>query len=194
MNRKPRIILYRRKREGKTDYRQRLRLIKSGKPRLTVRMTNKHVIAQVIEFHPDGDKIIAGASTSELKKYGWKANTRNLPASYLAGLLCGVKAKHAKVTEAITDLGLNKSVTGGALYAALKGAVDAGLEIPYSEEIMPPEDRITGKHISDYAKLLSKDKAKYEKQFSKYIKRNIKPEEISKEFESTKAKILKEKR
>lgn len=193
MNRKPKVVNYRRKREGKTDYRLRLRLIASGKPRLTIRRTDKHIIVQVIEFHPDGDKVIAGASTHDLSKYGWKSHTKNLPASYLAGLLCGTKAKHLKVTEAITDLGLNKSIKGGILYAALKGAVDAGLKVPYSKEIVPTEDRITGKHIAEYAKLLSKDKAKYAKQFSKYIKSNIKPEEINKDFENTKSKILKEK-
>ncbi|MFH0752184.1 MAG: 50S ribosomal protein L18 [archaeon] len=193
MKGKPKIIQYRRKREGKTDYRLRLKLVASEKPRLTIRRTNKHMIVQIIQFHPDGDKILAGAAATELKKYGWKAHTKNLPAAYLVGLLCGVKAKKAKVKEAITDLGLNKSSKGGVLYAALKGAIDAGLDIHHSEEILPPKDRLTGKHIADYAKAISSDKAKYEKQFSKYIKANVKPEEIEKQFETTKSKILKEK-
>lgn len=188
MKGKPKVIGYRRKREGKTDYKQRLKLVASGKPRLAIRRTGKHIITQLIEFHPDGDRILTTATSKELAKYGWKTHARNLPAAYLTGLLCG---KKAKVKEAIADIGLNKSHRGGVLYAALKGALDAGLKIPHNEEALPTEERLTGKHIEKYAKSI--DKAKYGKQFSKYIKTNAKPEEIQKQFEAAKAKILKEK-
>lgn len=188
MKGKPKIVQFRRKREGKTDYNQRLRLVASGKPRLTIRRTSKHIIVQIIEFHPDGDKVLTTATSKQLAKYGWKTHTRNMPAAYLTGLLCGTKAK---TKEAITDIGLNKSQKGGVLYAALKGALDTGLKIPHNKEALPTEERITGKHIEEYAKNI--DKAKYDKQFSKYIKTKVKPEEIQKQFEAVKAKILKEK-
>lgn len=191
MKGRPKVIQHRRKREGKTDYRLRLKLAKSGKPRLVIRRTGKNIVVQLVEYHADGDKVLATATTVELKKYGWKTHTKNMPAAYLVGLLCGMKAKKTKITHAITDLGLAKSVKGGMIYATLKGAVDAGLDIPHNEEVFPPEERISGKHIAEYAKVLSKDKAKYEKQFSKYIKTNVKPEDIHKQFETTKANILK---
>ena len=101
----------------------------------------------------NGDKVLLSAHTSELKKYGWKANTSNLPSSYLVGLLLGLKAKKKEINEAILDLGLQPSIKGTALYAAMKGAIDGGLNVPCSEKIMPKEDRIKGIHISNYAKL-----------------------------------------
>ena len=188
---KPKIVQFRRKREGKTDYRLRLKLVASNKPRLVLRRTNLHVTAQIVEFHPDGDKVLISATSKELKKYGWNAHGRNLPAAYLVGLLCGVKSKKAKIEEAIVDLGLNQPIKGGMLYAILKGAVDSGMHIPHNKEILPKDDRISGKHIADYAKKLSADKATYEKQFSKYIKMKTKPEDLQKLFETAKANILK---
>jgi len=167
MKGKPKVQPFRRKKEGKTDYRLRLKLISSRKPRLVIRRTNQHITLQVVEFHPDGDKILAAASTSELKKYGWTTATKNVPAAYLAGLLCGMKAKKAGITNAIADLGLNKTQKGGVLYSALKGAVDGGITVPYGEGIEPTEDRLKGKHIS---------------------------ENIESQFEKTKNNILKEKK
>ncbi len=191
MRRTIKVVQYRRKREGKTDYRLRLKLVKSNKPRLVLRRSKQHLITQFVEYQPDGDKVLATTTSIELRKFGWKTNARNLPAAYLTGLLCGVKAKKANISEAILDLGLNKSTTGGMLYAVLKGVIDAGLNIPHNGKILPSEARISGEHIANYAKELSKDKEKYNRQFSKYIKSNIKPEDLKKEFEATKIKILK---
>ena len=77
--RKPRTILYRRKREGKTNYAKRLKLLISGKPRLVVRITNTKIIGQVVEFTGAGDKILAGADSYSLKKLGWKTGLKNVP-------------------------------------------------------------------------------------------------------------------
>jgi large subunit ribosomal protein L18 len=82
-----------------------------------------------------------------LKKLGW-VRTGNVPASYLTGLLAGKKAKNKKVEEAILDMGLQISTKGSRIYAALKGVLDSGIKVPCSEEILPSEDRIRGKHIS----------------------------------------------
>ena len=60
---------FKRRLEGKTNYRKRLRLLLSRKPRLVVRKSLKHVRAQIIEFDPVGDKTIVSASTEELKKF-----------------------------------------------------------------------------------------------------------------------------
>lgn len=183
---------FKRKIEGKTDYKKRLSLIESKKPRLIVRKTLKNLIAQIIEFHPEGDKVLVSAHTKELKKsYNWIAN-KNIPSAYLTGLLLGSKAKKKNIKEVILDLGLNAPIKGSIIYAALKGAIDAGLKIPHSEDIFPTEERIKGQHIETYAKLLNENKEKYEKQFSKYIKNKAKPEEFIKYFEEVKSKILKD--
>jgi len=186
------IVPFKRKRQGKTDYRKRLRLIASNKPRLVVRRALKNIIVQIIESNPKGDKVLVSAHTNELKKnFDWKIAKRNIPTAYLTGLLAGVKAKSKNINEAILDIGLNPPTKGSIFYAALKGAIDAGLKIPHSNEILPTENRIKGEHIANYAKLLSSDKEKYEKQFSQYLKNQIKPEEFSQYFNAVKEKILK---
>jgi large subunit ribosomal protein L18 len=115
-----------------------------------VRKSIKNIIAQLIEYNKDGDKVLLSSHSSELKKYGWEGKKGDVPAAYLVGLLVGNKAKKKGVTELILDLGLQKSVKGSRIYSVLKGCVDAGLNIPHSESILPAEDRIKGKHIKNF--------------------------------------------
>src|SRR6056297_3703125 len=82
----------RRRREARTDYHQRLRLLKSGKPRLVARKSNKHVRAQLVTLGPEGDETHAAAESRDLREFGWEAPTGNLPAAYLTGLLAGLRA------------------------------------------------------------------------------------------------------
>ena len=181
-------VHHRRKREGRTNYKKRISYIKSKIPRLVVRRFNKNTIAQVVEFSPVGDKITLTVHSNELKKYGWKYNTGNIPSSYLVGLLVGVKSKSKKM---ILDIGLHTPINGSRIFGVLKGAIDAGVDIPHSDEKLPTEERINGTHISNYAKSLKDNKEKYEKIFSKYVKENLDPQKINENFESTKNKILK---
>lgn len=141
---------FKRRRLGKTDYNKRLKLLLSKKPRLVVRKSLKYIRAQIVEFDMTGDKTIAAASSEELKKLGWKFSGDSLPAAYLTGLLIGKKAVKKGVKEAILDSGLYSSTSGNRIYAVVKGAIDAGLKIPVSEEILPKEERIKGLHISNY--------------------------------------------
>jgi large subunit ribosomal protein L18 len=185
------VVSFRRRREGLTDYRKRLRLLLSKKPRLVIRRSINDISLQVSEYHENGDKILASAKASELKKYGW-AVTGNIPAAYLAGLLIAQKAKAAKIGECVADIGFNKSVKGARVYAALKGAIDGGINTPHSGENFPPNDRLSGKHIADYAAKLKKEsEEKYKKMFSRYIKSNIAPENMAELFKKAKESILK---
>ncbi len=138
---------FKRRRLGKTDYQKRLRLLSSGEPRLVVRKSLNYITAQIIQFDKKGDKTLAGVASRQLKKMGWKFACDNLPAAYLTGLLIGKKA--GKINEAILDSGLHQSTKGNRIYAVVKGATDAGLKIPIGEDILPSEDRIKGKHISE---------------------------------------------
>ena len=149
-------VKFRRKRLRKTDYRARLRLLLSRKNRLVVRKSLNKIYLQIINYEKNGDKIVLSVNSESLRKYGWKYKLNNISACYLTGLLLGVGAQKKGITEAILDTGLNVSVKGSALYAALNGAVDAGLVIPHDKKILPSEDRIKGKHIMDYALLLKK--------------------------------------
>ena len=84
---------FRRKREGRTNYRKRLKILASNKSRLVVRKSLNNITAQVIEYHDDGDRIILSSDSKTLKKFGWKANKGNLPSAYLVGILLGTLAK-----------------------------------------------------------------------------------------------------
>jgi len=138
---------FKRRRENKTNYRKRLALLKSKKTRLVIRRSLSNISVQFINFVPSGDQTIAEANSTELKKLGW-IRTGNVPASYLTGLLAGKKAKNKKIEEAVLDMGLQISTKGSRIYAALKGVLDSGIKVPCSEEILPSEDRIKGRHIS----------------------------------------------
>ena len=142
-------VQFRRKREGKTNYKKRLKLLLSKKIRLVIRLSLMDVSCQLIEFHPEGDRVVAAAHSRALKKLGWKFHNGNIPSAYLTGYLLGARAKEKGIKEAVLDIGLKGPVKGSRVFACLKGAVDAGLDIAYSEEIIPPEKRLSGKHISD---------------------------------------------
>jgi large subunit ribosomal protein L5e len=88
-------VKYRRRREGKTDYRARLRLVVQDKNkyntpryRLVARFTNKDIVAQVVKANITGDEVVACAYAHELPKYGLKAGLTNYAAAYCVGLLC----------------------------------------------------------------------------------------------------------
>jgi len=140
----------RRHRQGRTDYRQRLRLLKSRKPRIVVRKSNKNIIVQFIEYVPHGDTVHVSTISNELaKKYNWKYSASSTPAAYLTGLIAGKKAIEKGITQGIIDIGRYRPTKGNKLFAALKGVVDAGIDCPHDEVMIPSEDRILGKHIDE---------------------------------------------
>ncbi len=137
-------VQYRRKREGKTDYKRRMKLLLAGSPRAIIRRTLKRMIVQLAVNGEKGDKIIISADSNQLKKYGWK-HSLNLSTSYLTGYLAGAKAK-GKVQEAVADIGFSNYKKGN-IYAALKGIIDGGVSINHDPSIFPSEDRINGAHL-----------------------------------------------
>ena len=192
MGRGPRYkVPRRRRREGKTNYRKRYIVILSRKTRLVVRPSLKYVWVQIITAKPEGDVTIAAAHSRELYKlYGWKGGGSSTSAAYLTGLLAGYRAIKAGVEEAVLDIGFTTPVPGGKVFAALKGALDAGVSIPHSEEMIPGEDRIKGEHVASYAlKLKEENPQKYETLFSGYLSRGLPPENLPSHFEEVLAKI-----
>ena len=178
----------RRRREGLTDYRMRLKLAKSGLPRLVIRKTNRYIIVQVIKCKEGGDETILTVTSKKLLEYGWKGGLKNLPASYLTGLLAGIQAKKKGLKRAIVDIGLHKPIKGSRVFAAVKGFIDAGVDVPAGEEIFPDEDRIKGAHISEYYQRI-REEGLETKQFSKI---GDIYEELEKHFDEVKKRILKE--
>ncbi len=139
-------VPHKRRREQKTDYQQREKLVKSDKPRAVIRTSNKHTKAHISHFNPEGDENTAQTTSKDLEEYSWEHNTGNLPAAYLTGYLTG---KRADAEEAILDIGLREKNPGGRVFAALKGMNDAGLKVPAGEEVLPDEQRIRGEHIAE---------------------------------------------
>lgn len=170
-------IQFRRKREKRTDYRRRLKLLLSKKPRLVIRKSIKSTTAQIINYTPEGDKVAASANSKSLAKLGWNQNTGNIPAAYLTGLMLGKKAKKAGIKEAVLDMGFTSSTKGSRIYAALKGVVDSGINVPTSQENLPDEKRIRGEHITSYEKQNPKN-------FTK-----TKPETLKEDFEKVRRAI-----
>jgi large subunit ribosomal protein L18 len=183
-------VPFRRRREGKTDYRSRKALVLSRLPRLVVRRTLKNIFVQIVKAEVAGDKVVVSAHSRELAKtYGWQGNCRNVPAAYLTGLLCGFKAMVHDVKKAVLDIGLNSSSRGTRVFAALKGVLDAGVTVPHSEKMLPNETRISGKHIADYGSQLSSNPEVYQQTFSKHLSRGLRPEQLSEHFSLIKEKI-----
>jgi len=142
-------IHFRRRREGKTNYKKRLKLLLSKKPRLVFRRTLKYIIGQIIVFDKIGDRTLVGVNSKVLKKFGWKYACDNTPASYLTGYLLGKLALKKGIKEAVFDIGPYTFTKGGRACAFLKGAIDAGLNVPHDESIFPKEERIKGLHINE---------------------------------------------
>jgi large subunit ribosomal protein L5e len=87
-------VKFKRRREGKTDYYARKRLViqsknkyNTPKYRMIVRITNRDVICQIAYARIEGDVIICAAYASELPRYGIKLGLTNYAAAYCTGLL-----------------------------------------------------------------------------------------------------------
>ncbi|KAJ3023736.1 UNVERIFIED_CONTAM: 60S ribosomal protein L5 [Siphonaria sp. JEL0065] len=222
---------YRRRREGKTDYYARKRLVaqaknkyNSPKYRLVVRITNADIIAQIVYAKITGDVVLCAAYSHELPRYGVEVGLTNWSAAYCTGLLVArrlltqlnladkyegntnVDGTYFEVEpvddaprpfQAFLDVGLRRTTTGSRVFGVLKGAVDGGLLIPHSENRFPGWDTtskeldaetlhryILGGHVSDYmAELEEDDEDSYKRQFSRYIEKEITPDDFEELYE-----------
>lgn len=85
---------FRRRRECKTDYYARARMVlqdvnKYGSPkyRMVVRFSNKKVITQIFYSTLQGDRVLCEANSFELKKWGLSTGLKSYAAAYATGLL-----------------------------------------------------------------------------------------------------------
>jgi large subunit ribosomal protein L18 len=141
-------VHFRRRREGKTDYRVRLRLLRSGEPRAVVRFSGRRVRVSIVEYNPAGDRVVAAADSAELGPLGFPVTSlSSTPAAYLTAYLAGLRSKSAGSESAVLDTGIRHPTTGGRLSAALKGLLDAGVEVPHGEKRFPSSERLNGAHL-----------------------------------------------
>ncbi|KAB0369806.1 hypothetical protein FD755_018799 [Muntiacus reevesi] len=191
-------LKFRRRREGKTDYYARKRLViqdknkyNTPKYRMIVRVTNRDIICQIAYAHI-GDMIVCAAYAHELPKYGVKVGLTNYAAAYYTGLLLACRLLNSidgqpGAFTCYLDAGLARTTIGNKVFGALKGTVDGGLSIPHSTKRFPGYDseskefsaevhrkHIMGQNVADYMRyLIEEDEDAYKKQFCQYIKNNI---------------------
>ena len=137
--------ILRRIRDEKTNYNQRKRMLIGHRGFITVQISNENTQVQIHQPELKGDKVISSAHSRFLIQKEWKGSRKNIPASYLTGYLAGKKALSKGFNSAILYSGTRKY--SQRMAAALKGVIDAGLEVPASEETFPPEERINGEHL-----------------------------------------------
>jgi large subunit ribosomal protein L18 len=185
------VHLFKRRREGKTDYRKRRGMIIGTKPFLAVRISNKYVSGQIVKPSAEGDHTLVFSSSRDLQKnYGWKGGSKNLPAAYLTGYALGKSAEQRKIGGVTVYSGVSTFVHGSRVSALLSGAKDAGLNLEVNEEALPTEERTNGSHIGAYAsKLETEDNDAYSKRFSRLAKSGIKPSELPNHFAEVKSAI-----
>ena len=159
--------LKRRRKEHKTDYLKRIKLLKSSSPRVVFKKTNKYIMAQYVKSKEAQDKVEIGVSSKILIKYGWpkefRGSLKSIPASYLTGLLIGKKILGKKLEKPIVDFGMIRVLHKNRTFAFLKGLKDSGIKVECKEEFFPNKDRIRGKHLKkDFSKIFEEIKSKIE--------------------------------
>ncbi|KAI9374969.1 hypothetical protein BJX61DRAFT_216173 [Aspergillus egyptiacus] len=134
---------YRRRREGKTDYYARKRLITQAKNkynapkyRMVVRFTNRDIVTQIVYSEITGDKVFASAYSHELKRYGIQNGLTNWAAAYATGLLLarrtlkklGIDEQFTGVEEADGEYTLTEAAeTDDGTRRPFKAVLDVGL-------------------------------------------------------------------
>ena len=180
-------MMMKRRRLQKTDYDNRLKLLKSGKLRLVLRRRHNNIHVQFVQYGFNGDKTLIEDVSRNLAKHGWKLHGGGTQAAYLTGLMAGVKAKGKGIHDCIVDVGLHTQGSN-VLYAAAKGVANSGVHVPICFEL--DEKRIKGSYVANYVKSM---KGKKTHQFAKYAREGITPESLEKHFDEVKSSIMKKK-
>jgi large subunit ribosomal protein L18 len=149
----------RRRHEGKTDYKARFYLLKSGKARVVFRKTNRFLQAQIVTSDIAQDKVVVTVSTKDLLQYGWPTklagSLKSLPAAYLMGCLL---VKKTKIKSGVLDIGLISHVPKSRIYAFVKGMKDSGFDMPVNDDVLPTDEMMNNKE--ETAKLIKQLKEK----------------------------------
>ena len=148
----------RRRKEGKTDYKLRLKILKSDIPRIVIRKTNKYFTLQVLTSKEAQDKVIMGTTSQNLIKEGldkkYIGSLKSIPAGYITGLLFAKKLDRKQ--EYIMDLGMIRTIPKNRIYAVVKGLTEGGANIRVKKKVLPSEERINGNNLKDETKEASK--------------------------------------
>lgn len=143
----------RRRKENKTDYLKRLKLLKGGRPRIVFRKTNRFIISEYVVSKEAQDKVVFGLDSRRLKEYGWpndaQGSLKSTTAAYFTGYLTGKSIIKQKLEMPILDIGMNMTIHKNKIYGFLKGLIDAGIKINCNKDFFPEEQRIKGEHLKN---------------------------------------------
>ena len=161
--------LKRRRKENKTNYLKRIKLLKSKSPRIVFRKTNRYIVSQYVTSKQAQDKVEISINSRHLVKYGWpkefNGSLKSHPASYLTGFLIGKKILLKKLETPIIDFGMIRPLRKTKIYSFLKGLIDSGIKIKSKEDIFPDEGRIKGKYMKKaFSQMLEQIKSEIEKE------------------------------
>ncbi|GIY39166.1 60S ribosomal protein L5 [Caerostris extrusa] len=211
-------VKFRRRREGRTDYYARVRLVvqdknkyNTPKYRMIVRKTNTDIITQIAYARVEGDVIVASAYSHEItpckkiikKKLGMDSIYEGVSVPDGDDFTVEDVDGQPGAFRCYLDVGLARTTTGARVFGAMKGAVDGGLDIPHSNKRFPGYDaenkqfnadvhrrHIYGQHVAEYMRLLiDEDEDAYKKQFSQYIKEGITPDDMEDMYKKAHAAI-----
>ena len=142
MTRNTHVPIFKRRRTGQTDYSKRKSMIISRSVILSIRISNKHSTFQFIEPKIEGDSVKSSCHSSQIIKLGWKGSGKSLHGLYLTGYLAGKKAKSTGLDKAILYIGRREFSSGSKIIYALKGVIDAGIDIPANNDIFPDSEKL----------------------------------------------------
>ncbi|KAJ7961754.1 60S ribosomal protein L5 [Quillaja saponaria] len=205
-------VKFKRRREGKTDYRARICLINQDKNkyntpkyRFVVRFTNKDIVAQIVSASIAGDIVLAAAYAHELPRYGLEVGLTNYASAYCTGLLL---ARHVlKTLKMDEDYEGNVEATGeyfsvepAETRRPFRALLDVGLvRTTTGNRVFGAlkgaldgvhRKYIFGGHVAAYMMNLKEDEPeKYQSHFSEYIKRGIEPNGIEEMYKKVHAAI-----
>ena len=183
--------ILRRRRESKTDYGARKKLILSGHPILVTRRTASYIYVSISLPSEKGDLTLASANSKELAQAFDLVGRKNLPAAYLTGLLAGTRAQERGLTRAVVYLGPAWSSNASIPFAAAQGAADAGLQVPLGDEAKVDEDRLRGQHIANFCKKLKEtDEEMFRSRFSRYATLGVDPNTLPETIHAIKLRVL----
>jgi len=149
-------VKWRRRREGKTNYHNRKKILiqdkqkyNAAKYRLVVRISKRNILCQLIYSRLEGDFVLSSSYSRKLGLIGLPLVNNNFSTSYINGLNLSrkffienfscEKSKNLLKNKfkVILDIGLTRVTTGNKVFSAMKGAVDGGFSIPHNEKRFP---------------------------------------------------------
>lgn len=117
--------------------------------------------------------------------------------------VAGMEDQDKKPFRAFLDVGIKNTTTGSRVFAAMKGAVDGGMDIPHSNKRFPGYSRdtktydaevlkghIMGEHVADYMREMEEDdEENYQKHFAKYVAEDKEADDLEEMYEKVHAAI-----